>query len=257
MRTASCATRFATCSATCTISILFRAADLTARCRAWYDNYEFHKVYHAVYAFATVDLSSVYFDVLKDRLYCSAANWAVRRSAQTTLYRLLDALVRLLAPIMSFTTEEVWTHMGRPASVHMALFPEPGDLRAGLGEEARETFLFRGGLMDARNHVMKCLEAARNEKRIGAPLEARVALIASHGQANLLERYAAELPALFIVSQVEVKRVAEGELEVTVDRAAGRKCERCWRYTTDIGSDGRYPTVCGRCAQAVDEMRHG
>jgi len=237
--------------------ILVRAADLVKQCREWYDNYEFHKVYHAVYAFATVDLSSVYFDVLKDRLYCSAASWPVRRSAQTILYRLLEALVRLLAPIMSFTTEEVWTHMGRPASVHMALFPEPDELTAGLGETARANAANWDRLMETRDDVLKCLEAARNEKRIGAPLEARVVLTASGELATLLERYASELPPLFIVSQVEVKRAVEGELSVTVDRAAGQKCERCWRYTTDTGADSRYPTVCGRCAQAVGEMLHG
>jgi isoleucyl-tRNA synthetase len=236
--------------------ILVKAADLVARCREWYGNYEFHKVYHAVYAFATVDLSSVYFDVLKDRLYCSAANWAARRSAQTTLYRLLDALVRLLAPIVSFTTEEVWTHMGRPASVHMALFPERDDLTRGLGETAQACHDDWEELMHVRGDVLKQLETERNEKRIGAPLEARVVLTASGDLAALLERYAAELPALFIVSQVEVKRAAEG-WNVTVERAAGEKCERCWRYTTDTGADTRYPTVCGRCAQAVDEMRHG
>src|SRR6185369_13318463 len=114
-----------------------RAEDLVARCRVWYDNFEFHKVYHAVYAFCTVDLSAVYFDVLKDRLYTSAPKSHARRSAQTALYRLLDALVRLLAPLMSYTAEEVWTHMGRPDSVHMALFPEAADLSAGIGEEAR------------------------------------------------------------------------------------------------------------------------
>jgi len=236
--------------------ILVRAADLVERCRAWYDNYEFHKVYHAVYAFSTVDLSSVYFDVLKDRLYCSAPNWATRRSAQTTLYRLLDALVRLLAPIMSFTTEEVWTHMNRPASVHMALFPEPGELTAGLGETARASHDEWERLMEMRGMVLQCLEAARNQKLIGAPLEARLVLSATGDTATLLERYERELPSLFIVSQVEVKRVAEGALAVTVERAAGEKCERCWKYTTDTGADARYPTVCARCARAVDEMRH-
>jgi isoleucyl-tRNA synthetase len=237
--------------------ILQHAANLVESCRGWYRDYEFQKVYYQVYSFATVDLSPVYFDVLKDRLYCSAPNWPVRRSAQTALYRLLDALVRLLAPIMSFTTEEVWTHMGRPASVHMALFPEPGELTAGLGERARAYFDDWERLMGPRAEVMKQLEEARNEKRIGAPLEARVVLTANDDWAGLLERYAAELPALFVVSQVEVKRASEPWLAVTVERAAGQKCERCWRYTTDTGADSRYPTVCGRCAQAVDEMRHG
>ena len=238
--------------------ILVKAADLVKNCRDWYNNYEFHKVFHNVYAFATVDLSSVYLDVLKDRLYCSAPGWPARRSAQTALYRLLDALVRLLAPIMSFTTEEVWTHMGRSASVHMALFPEPGELTAGLGEGASACHDNWERLMFVRGDVLKYLEAARNEKLIGAPLEARIMLTASGENATLVDRYAAELPALFIVSQVEVKRAdAEGVWNVTVERAAGQKCERCWRYTTDTGADSRYPTVCGRCAQAVDEMRHG
>jgi len=237
--------------------VLVAAASLVENCRKWYDNYEFHKVFHHVYAFATVALSAVYLDVLKDRLYCSAANWPARRSAQTALYRLLDALVRLLAPIMSFTTEEVWTHMNRPASVHMALFPEPAELTAGLGEMDSAWYPKWEQLMVVRGEVLQKLETARNEKRIGAPLEARIVLTAAGDQADLLERYAAELPALFIVSQVEVKRAAEGELSVTVERAAGEKCERCWRYTTDTGADSRYPTVCGRCAQAVGEMLHG
>jgi isoleucyl-tRNA synthetase len=104
---------------------------------------------------------------------------------------------------------------------------------------------------------MKKLEEARNEKRIGAPLEARLVLTASGEQATLLEKHRLEVAALFSVSSVEVKRKAEGELEVVVERAAGVKCERCWRYTTDTGADSRYPTVCGRCALAVDEMLHG
>src|SRR5438552_328630 len=103
--------------------ILLRAEDLIQRCRAWYDNFEFHKVYHSVYAFATIDLSSVYFDVLKDRLYTSATKSQARRSAQTALHRVMDALVRLLAPLMSFTADEVWGHMGHTGSVHLEYFP--------------------------------------------------------------------------------------------------------------------------------------
>jgi len=146
--------------------------------------------------------------------------------------------------------------MGRPASVHMALFPEPGELTAGLGETARASHDEWERLMEMRGMVLQCLEAARNQKLIGAPLEARLVLSATGDTATLLERYERELPSLFIVSQVEVKRVAEGALAVTVERAAGEKCERCWKYTTDTGADARYPTVCARCARAVDEMRH-
>jgi isoleucyl-tRNA synthetase len=234
--------------------ILLRAEDLAARCRAWYENFEFHKVYHSVYAFATVDLSAVYFDILKDRLYTAATKSAARRSAQTALYRLLDALVRLMAPLMSFTAEEVWGHMGRTESVHIACFPEPSELTAGFDDAARQCAQDWDRLMEVRDTVLKSLEAARNEKLIGAPLEACVRLAAGADLYPLLEQYARELPALFIVSQVALDRA--DTLSVQVERAAGRKCERCWKYTIDIGVDTRFPTICGACAEAVDEICH-
>jgi isoleucyl-tRNA synthetase len=234
--------------------MLLRAEDLVARCRAWYDNFEFHKVYHAVYAFCTVDLSAVYFDVLKDRLYTSAPKSQARRSAQTALYRLLDAFVRLLAPLMSFTAEEVWGHMGRPESVHMAYFPEPAELAAGLDGDVRKRAANWDRLMQVRDVVLKFLDTARNEKLIGAPLEARVRLSANGELYTLLEQYADELPGLFIVSQVELDGAAGDELGVQVERAAGIKCERCWKYTMDVGADASFPTVCASCAKAVHEI---
>ena len=234
--------------------ILLRAEDLAGRCRAWYENFEFHKVYHSVYAFATVDLSAVYFDVLKDRLYTTATKSQARRSAQTALYRLLDALVRLMAPLMSFTAEEVWGHMGRPDSVHIACFPEPSELSAGLDAAARKRSEDWDRLIEVRDTVLKSLETARNDKLIGAPLEARVSLSADGDLYTLLEQYAGELPALFIVSQVALRRA--GTLGVQVERAEGRKCERCWKYTTDTGTDARFPTICGPCAEAVVEICH-
>jgi len=234
--------------------MLLRAEDLVARCRTWYDNFEFHKVYHAVYAFCTVDLSAVYFDVLKDRLYTSAPKSQARRSAQTALYRLLDAFVRLLAPLMSFTAEEVWGHMGRPESVHMAYFPEPAELGAGLDGGVRKRAANWDRLMQVRDVVLKFLDTARNEKLIGAPLEARVRLSANGELYTLLEQYADELPGLFIVSQVELDRAAGDELGVQVERATGIKCERCWKYTMDVGADPNFPTVCASCARAVHEI---
>jgi len=237
--------------------MLLRAEDLVARCRAWYDNFEFHKVYHSVYAFCTVDLSAVYFDVLKDRLYTSAPKSPGRRSAQTALYRLLDAFVRLLAPLMSFTAEEVWGHMGRTESVHLAYFPEPADIAAGLDDAARQRTANWDRLMQVRDVVLKHLDTARNEKLIGAPLEARVRLSANGERYTLLEQYAAQLPALFIVSQVEVERAEGDDLGVKVERAAGDKCARCWKYTTDVGRDASFPTICLPCAGAVHEILHG
>jgi isoleucyl-tRNA synthetase len=237
--------------------ILVRASDLVEKCRAWYDAFEFHKVYHNVYAFATVDLSSVYFDVLKDRLYTSAAKSKARRSAQTALYRLLDATVRLLAPIMSFTAEEVWGFMNREGSVHMSYFPEPGELTGGLDEAARKRTANWDRLIEMRGDVLKSLETARNEKLIGAPLEARLRLSANGDLYPLLEQYAGELPGLFIVSQVDVGRSGEGPLSVVVEHAEGQKCERCWKYTTDVGASEKFPTICGTCVAAVEETLNG
>jgi isoleucyl-tRNA synthetase len=233
--------------------ILIRAEDLVARCLGWYESFEFHKVYHSVYAFATVDLSAVYFDVLKDRLYTAAAKSKARRCAQTALYRLLNALVRLVAPIMSFTAEEVWSHMNGPESVHMAYFPEPLELTAGIGEQSRKRAANWDRLMEVRDSVLKSLESARNSKLIGAPLEARVRLSAGPGLYPLLEEYVRELPSLLIVSQVDLQRVETEELGVEIARANGEKCERCWKYLESVGSDPEFPTVCAPCAAAVRE----
>jgi isoleucyl-tRNA synthetase len=227
--------------------ILIRAEELVARCRIWYNDFEFHKVYRAVYDFATVDLSNVYFDVLKDRLYTSATKGQPRRSAQTVLYRLAHALVRLLAPILTFTCEEVWPHLGEPGSVHTAHFPEPADLTNGLHEHHRKQAGNWDHLMEVRDEVLKSLEAARQEKVIGAPLEARIRI----GVTPLLREYVKELPGLFIVSQVEL--VNSAEPKIAVERATGVKCERCWKYTHDVGADPQLPTVCAACSAAIRE----
>jgi isoleucyl-tRNA synthetase len=233
--------------------ILSRAEDLIARCLLWYQEFAFHKVYRAVYDFATVDLSSIYFDVLKDRLYTSAAKSHARRSAQTALHRLANALVRLLAPILSFTTEEVWPHLGQTGSVHAAVFPEPVSLTRGITVEQKQRAANWDKLIEVRDGVLKSLESARQEKFIGAPLEARVRLSASDELYPLLHSYARELPGLFIVSQVELRNHAKQELEVSIERARGTKCERCWKYTEDVGSSLRFPTVCAACAGAIEE----
>ena len=234
--------------------ILLRGESLVARCRAWYSEFAFHKVYHALYDFATVDLSALYFDVLKDRLYTAATRSHARRSAQTALHRLAHALVRLVAPILTFTAEEVWTHLGQSASVHLELFPDPAELSEGLGDAHRKRAVNWDRLIKVREDVLKSLEAARQDKSIGAPLEARVRLTANGNLYPLLEEYAQELPGLFIVSQVALDRQPGQEIAVQVERAEGAKCERCWKYTTDVGSDPQLPTVCAACAAAVKEM---
>ncbi len=238
--------------------ILVRAADLVARCREWYDAFAFHRVYQALYNFATTDLSALYFDVIKDRLYTSAPKSRARRSAQTAMERINHALVRLLAPLTPFTSEEAWSAMrrraGDPESVHLALFPEPAELTAGLSGEHRATLGDWDRLVEMRSEVMKSLEAAREAKFIGASLQARVHLKANGDLYPLLERYRAELPALLIVSEVSLEGQADAALSVHVDRASGEKCDRCWKYTTDRGSHPELPGICAACAGAVVEM---
>jgi isoleucyl-tRNA synthetase len=234
--------------------ILVRAEELVSRSRIWYDDFEFHKVYRAVYDFATVELSSIYFDVLKDRLYTSAPQSHARRSAQTTLYRLAFALVRLFAPILSFTTEEIWGHLKQAGSVHTAYFPESRELTEGIGAAARQRVESWTRLIALREPVSKSLETARQEKFIGSSLEARVQLSANGDLYPLLDRYASDLPGLFIVSQVDVLNHAGEGMQVTIDRARGTRCERCWKYTEDVGSVAGLPTICSACAGAVREI---
>jgi isoleucyl-tRNA synthetase len=238
--------------------MLARTEDLVAKCRAWYDEFAFHKVYRAVYDFATTDLSSLYFDVLKDRLYTTATRSQARRSAQTALYRITYALVRLLAPILSFTMEEVWGYLRKPAgapdSVHLAHFPEPEEVSAGLTIEQRARLENWDKLLPVREAVLRSLETARQEKSIGAPLEARVRLSANGALYPLLIEHAGDLPGLFIVSQVEVENSSGPDLKIQVERADGEKCERCWKYLADVGQDESFPTVCGNCVAALREM---
>jgi isoleucyl-tRNA synthetase len=235
--------------------ILLRAENLVRRCRTYYDDFQFHKVYRAVYDFATVDLSNVYFDVLKDRLYTSAPKSKARRSAQTALYRLGHSLARLLAPVLTFTAEEVWPFLGETGSIHTAHFPAPDELSEGIKAGQRDLSVNWDKLMGVRDEVLKALETARQEKVIGAPLEARIRLAASGELLALLNQYAADLPGLFIVSSVTLQDgLQDGDTGVLVERATGRKCERCWKYTEDVGSAAEYPTVCASCASVLDEI---
>ena len=233
--------------------ILARTAQLCEQVEKWYEELAFHRIYQALYNFATTDLSAFYFDVLKDRLYCSAPNWKERRSGQTAVYLVNYALVRMLAPILSFTCDEVWADMklpaGAPSSVHLALFPGGDELMPpaeGLENWTR--------LMEVRDQVLKDLEAARQAKFIGAPLEARVRLAAGPDLLPLLQGYADQLPGLFIVSEVALEASEGVDLGVTVERATGTKCERCWKYTHDVGAVSAFPTLCARCAAAVQEI---
>ncbi|HUJ40142.1 MAG TPA: isoleucine--tRNA ligase [Candidatus Acidoferrales bacterium] len=242
--------------------MLERTAALASQCLGWYQSYEFHRVFHAVHDFCAVDLSAFYFDVLKDRLYTFAPRHPARRSAQTAVDKIARALASLLAPACVFTAEEVWKFMPRrpadPPSVHMTRFPRPEDLATGLPPACAANW---EQLLAVRDSVLKALEAKRNSKEINASLEARLLLRAPEPLAALLRDYLRELPALFIVSQVELAAPspsgdggAAGGLHVEVQRARGSKCERCWNYSERVGENQEWPSVCERCVAALEEI---
>ncbi len=236
---------------------LARKDQLIQKCLKGYEDYQFHQVYSALYNFCTVDMSAFYLDILKDRLYTAATHSVSRRSAQTAIWDILDAFTRLLAPILCFTSEEVYAAMyeglppeTRAESVHVLLFP-----KSELREE--QTLLAEWEkIRTVRETVLKALEDVRKAGTIGNSLEAKVIIRAAGENAALLSRHASDLRYIFIVSQVEVKDDASAgdDLRIEVVKADGQKCERCWNYAVEIGQDSKYPTLCGRCVPAIEEM---
>ncbi len=223
-----------------------------ARVRAAYDAYEFHLVYQILYEFCTVTLSARYFDILKDRLYTFAPRNPARRAAQTALYRIVDALARMLATLLVFTADEIWENLpgaeSRPASVHLATLPEASGKRD-EALAARWEDLFK-----VREEVMRALEEARVAKLIGGSLEAAVDITASGKTYDLLASQGEGLRFAFIVSQVLLTKADAGDTQIKVRRADGQKCDRCWNYSTRVGEFTRYPTVCERCIEALEEI---
>jgi isoleucyl-tRNA synthetase len=231
--------------------------------RKAYDEFAFHKIYHRLNHFCIVDLSAFYFDILKDRLYISAPKSKGRRSAQTAIWRIGEALTRLLAPIMTFTCEEVWQYLpraaGREESVHLAQFLTSAEILGSAPKTDAKADEEWARLRSVRNEVLKALESARNNKLIGTALEAQVAITAADPLYSLLQRYADQLRYLFIVSQVALAQGSgngTGSVKVEVKKAEGAKCERCWNYSTHVGEDKNYPTVCERCSAVLKELEN-
>ncbi|MGD8757186.1 MAG: isoleucine--tRNA ligase [Desulfobacterales bacterium] len=228
-----------------------------------YDRYEYHIIYHALHNYCTLDLSAFYLDILKDRLYTAPPKSEARKSAQTVMFYLLDALVRLMAPLLPFTAEEIWAHMpeysDKPSSVHLTLLPEAkSQWRDAQLAQKWET------LLKVRAETTKALEEARAKKIIGHPLDASVTLSVQEDLYAALEPYAEDLRFIFIVSQVSLLKNeklddsfasenVEG-LSIKIETALGKKCERCWVYETSVGSDSSRPSICERCQKALDEM---
>jgi isoleucyl-tRNA synthetase len=233
--------------------MLARTRDLTEKVLQWYKEFEFHRVYQAVNEFAIVDLSSFYLDALKDRMYTFAPTSKERRSAQTVFWQIAETLVRLVAPVMSFTSDEVWEYLpameGREASVHLALFPKPETIfsadPAPVLEEWKQLF-------QVRDEALRVLEEERQGKRIGKGLEAELVIAATGDTLALLKRHAAGLKEVINVSAVNV--VEGPALSIKALPASGTKCARCWNFMPEVGPYGIWENVCTRCQSALKEM---
>lgn len=233
--------------------MLVRTRELVEKVLRWYEEFEFHRVYHALNEFAAADLSAFYMDLIKDRMYTFATHSPARRSAQTVLWTIAEALVRLVAPLVSFTADEVWQYLpavrNRSASVHLELFPAPENIAPRVDPTWLDEWT---ELLAIRDEALKSLEEARQSKQIGKALEAKVRLEAPPAQLALLEKFKDTLKEILNVSQVELG--ASSELHAITLPAEGTKCERCWNYSIHVGEDARWPTVCERCAPALSEM---
>ncbi len=230
---------------------LEKNAEVGRRILKAYAEFEYHIIFHAIYNFFTVDLSAFYLDILKDRLYCSARNSRLRRSAQTALFRILRDSLILMAPILPFTTDEAWqvapSYKDREDSVHLEVFPEFQEswLEPGILKEWDE-------LITLREKALKELEKAREQKFIGNSLEAQVILKVPLRLADLVQKYRDQLCPLLIVSDVVVQAGPGEDLEVVVAKAPGKKCQRCWNYSTSVGTSTSLPDFCQRCQGVVD-----
>jgi len=234
---------------------LMRLGELIPRVRSGYEEFEFHAIFHALNNFCSVDLSAVYLDILKDRLYTFRADSPLRRGSQTVLFDIVITLTKLMAPVLSFTAEEIWRtlstqmpDLSAAPSVHLAAFPEvdPSWYDAQLAERWER-------LLAHRSRVQGVLEESRREKTIGSSLEAHVHIEADADHFQFLKSHEQDLGSLFIVSRVTLAQSAGGQepIRVTVVKSQAGKCERCWNYREAVGKEADHPTLCDRCLEAI------
>lgn len=224
--------------------ILARLQEVVATCLDAYEKLEFHRVYHTINQFCAVDLSSLYVDITKDRLYCDTVTSSRRRATQFAMHSVLDALTRLLAPIIAFTAEEAWGYFQPGTSVHLQDFPKP---------DARWTNPDAVGTMDQllqiRSRISQAVEKPQKAGEIGSALEARVKLSVTASEAALLEPLKVELEEVFILSDLEVLSADTASVEIS--KTPNARCERCWRHRQEVGSSASHPTLCARCEEAL------
>lgn len=239
---------------------LMKLDEVIDTARKGYEIYEYHTAAHAIHNFCVVDMSNFYFDVLKDRLYTSVSTSKTRRAAQTVLYQILDSLTLLLTPILAFTADEIWKFMPHdksknPESPLFNDIPQPDFIKTDDGFMEKWDKIHK-----IRVDVQKALEIARNEKKIGKSLEARIVLGADGELYDFLKSVETALPEIFITSDVEVvqeKQAFTGDVEgltVGVEGAKGEKCERCWKFSETVGKDAKHPQLCAHCAAVLAEM---
>ncbi len=230
---------------------LMRFDSLIDKVQAGYNDFDFHVAFHSIHNFCVIDMSNFYLDIIKDRLYCEGEKSLERRSAQTAMYRILSGVARLIAPIMSFTAEEIWSYLPHCAadnseSIFLNQMPEKSGIEFG------DEFIAKWELIySTREAVNKVLEEKRNEKIIGKSLEANIVI---HCGDDMFEKYSSlsdHLAEILIVSGVSVVKDKDGETEFEVVKATGDKCERCWAYSETVGKDSEHPTLCSRCASVV------
>ena len=237
---------------------LARMDEVAKECNEGYEEFDFHQVYHAIHNFCTIDLSNFYLDIIKDRLYVEKPDSISRRAAQTAIYRILRDMTLVFAPILAFTCEEIWANLPKSSdhNPEACVFNEMPKGKA--GDETAEFMAKWERIRKIRDEVNKALENARNQKTIGKSLEAQVTLKADGELYAFLKENEAVLEPVFIVSKVVLEQgavaqtTAETEgLEVTVSKAHGEKCERCWAYSDTVGKDEKHPTLCARCAAII------
>jgi isoleucyl-tRNA synthetase len=227
--------------------MLSRLQNVIATCREAYAAYDFRKVFQTLNQFVTVDISALYVDITKDRLYCDAPDSPRRRATQAVMARVLDALTRLLAPVLVFTADEAWEFFGKDASVHLETFPDGGSFRdEKLELEINEWLKLRGV-------IAQSVEPARQQKLIGNALEAAVTLdLADPQQLASLQSRKDELEEFLILSDLTL--VAGAETKSSLVRTEHKKCSRCWRHRASVGTSAAHPELCDRCEKVVDGL---
>jgi len=227
---------------------------LISKVSAAYENFAFHRVFSLIYNFCTVEMSSIYMDVLKDRLYCDAADSKSRRSAQTAMHNILDALIRLLAPVLAHTAEEAWSAMKYKSedveSVHLAAMPKIDDSVDWQSEEAKWE-----KIMALRDEVLRELEGLRQAQKIASNQEAAVSITADDKELiSLINDFGVEaFAALCIVSEVNLQ--SGTKLKIVADKSSHTKCRRCWNYWPSVGADSEHDELCRRCADVISSNK--